>query len=113
MRQAIWALGLLWACGSEADGDKTTESAEPGGTVADLDGDGVLNDEDCAPADGSVYPGAEETCDGVDQDCNGAVDDGARDAVKYYPDTDQDGWGDEAVAATERCEAPDGYTPSS
>ena len=42
----------------------------------DGDGDGVtLCDWDCNDADGSIFPGAGEVCDGVDNDCNWAIDD--------------------------------------
>lgn len=44
--------------------------------VTDADGDGVLSDTDCDDADSAVFPGAAETCDGVDQDCSGTADDG-------------------------------------
>jgi len=38
---------------------------------ADDDGDGVLDDADCAPLDPDVYPGAEEECgNGIDDDCD-------------------------------------------
>ncbi len=33
--------------------------------------------EDCDDLDASIYPGAPEVCDGVDQDCNRLADDGA------------------------------------
>ena len=42
---------------------------------------------DCAPQDKLVYPDAAEVCNGLDDDCNGTVDDEA-------VDTDQDGLAD-------------------
>ena len=53
----------------------------------DDDNDQTADEEDCAPKDAGVYPGAEELCDGKDNDCNYVVDEG-------YPDTDADGWKD-------------------
>lgn len=41
----------------------------------DGDGDGVSPCSDCDDADASIYPGATETCDGRDTDCDGLVDD--------------------------------------
>jgi hypothetical protein len=43
----------------------------------DLDGDGVPASEDCDDLDPRVYPGAPETCDGLDNDCDGQVDEEA------------------------------------
>jgi len=44
----------------------------------DPDGDGFACHYDCGPDDPLVFPGAEEACgDGIDQDCNGIIDDGA------------------------------------
>jgi len=44
----------------------------------DPDGDGFACHYDCAPDDPTTFPGAEENCgDGIDQDCNGIIDDGA------------------------------------
>ena len=36
---------------------------------ADSDGDGVPDEDDCAPTDPTVHPGAEDVCDGLDSDC--------------------------------------------
>lgn len=58
---------------------------EPAGTCSstgtDADGDGhvvvgCLGGDDCNDLSAAVHPGATEVCDGVDNDCNGAVDDG-------------------------------------
>lgn len=35
----------------------------------DVDGDGALEADDCAPRDPAVYPGAADPCDGTDTDC--------------------------------------------
>ena len=40
----------------------------------DIDGDGTPDGQDCAPLDPLVHPGAEELCNGVDDDCNGDTD---------------------------------------
>ncbi len=62
----------------------------------DMDGDGYRSDRfrrgtDCNDQDASIYPGAEERCDGVDQDCDGEIDEDA--GTIFYPDADGDGWG--------------------
>ena len=51
----------------------------------DDDNDLVGDNKDCGPYDASVLPGADEVCDGKDNDCNGLVDEG-------FVDTDNDGW---------------------
>ncbi len=43
----------------------------------------VVETGDCDDADASVYPGAVELCDGLDNDCNGTVDD-AEDTNPWY-----------------------------
>ncbi len=42
----------------------------------DADGDGYRSGTDCDDADPTVHPGADETCDGKDNDCDGAIDEG-------------------------------------
>ena len=51
---------------------------------------------DCDDADEDAFPGAIEVCDGKDNDCNGTADDDAVDQAIFYPDTDDDGYGDPA-----------------
>ena len=60
----------------------------------DADGDGTPNAQDCAPGDPAIYPGAKEVCDGVDNNCNGNVDEGFKDIdgdlLKDCVDNDDD-----------------------
>ena len=71
----------------------------------DEDGDGFAADEDCDDEDASVNAGAVEVCDGVDNDCDGEIDEGVTDT--WYGDADGDGYGD-AGAPIEACSQPAG-----
>lgn len=55
-------------------GDPAPDDSGP--ADPDGDGDGVAASQDCDDADPAIYPGATEVCDGLDQDCDGAADDG-------------------------------------
>ena len=49
----------------------------PPSTDADLDADGYTAESgDCDDTNPNINPGAEELCDGLDNDCDGRVDDG-------------------------------------
>lgn len=52
----------------------------------------VADSSDCNDQSDQVYPGALETCDSVDSDCDGTTSDGVE-AIPYYPDGDNDGYG--------------------
>ncbi len=62
----------------------------------DADGDGAVGIGDCDPHDATRYVGAPELCNGVDDDCDGEVDEepGAANGVAWYFDRDRDGFGD-------------------
>ncbi len=104
-----------WCGGQDGygDGDLGTPGSENPVCCPDADGDGYLDDAcggaDCDDTDADVNPAAIEMCDGVDNDCDGTVDeDDAPDAPTWYEDADGDGFGhaDEAIQA---CDQPDGY----
>ncbi|AKT37134.1 choice-of-anchor L domain-containing protein [Chondromyces crocatus] len=44
--------------------------------LIDNDGDGINSCDDCDDANPNTYPGAPEYCDGVDNNCNGEIDEG-------------------------------------
>ena len=69
-----------------------TATPTPTPLCQDTDQDGICDDLDCAPSDPAVYPGAEEECNGIDDDCDELTDE----AVKpvFYVDGDRDGYGD-------------------
>ena len=85
--------------GVDNDCDETTADD-------DLDADGYASDTDCNDDDPEVHPGALEACDGIDNDCNGAIDDSVGDT--WYADADGDGHGDPNTL-TQSCDGATGY----
>jgi len=99
----IALLAHLLACSREVTDKMEDPVAEDTGAdtgveqdtaPVDGDGDGVTADSDCDDADATVYPGAEEICDGQDNDCNPSTSsdadldsdvDGVRDCVDTCP----------------------------
>ncbi len=66
----------------------------------------VSNSTDCNDSVGSVHPNATESCNGVDDDCDGTTDEGVK--TTFYADADSDTYGNSSVT-TEACSAPSGY----
>ncbi len=66
--------------------------------VCDIDGDGQdaseCGDGDCDDTDPQINGYSPELCDGIDNDCDGHVDNDAWDASLWYSDQDSDGYGD-------------------
>ena len=89
-----------------APDDDVPDDDVPDDDIIDGDGDGVPEDEDCDDGDSTVFPGAEEVCDGLDNDCDGSIDEEL--LITAYSDTDDDGYGDPDTA-TEMCELEEGF----
>jgi hypothetical protein len=71
----------------------------------DVDEDGFTTGAgDCDDHDATVYPGAEELCDGLDNDCDDDIDEGHR-RSPFHPDADGDTYGDSSVTVM-ACVAP-------
>jgi hypothetical protein len=76
------------------------------GCNKDKDGDGFKSKEDCDDGDAGVNPDADEICDGVDNNCNGNVDEGL--VLEWYADADGDLYGDPDTVV-KACNQPDSY----
>ena len=61
---------------------------------------------DCDDENREVYPGAQEICDGFDNNCDGDIDENV--SNRYFLDADGDSWGD-ASRTLLACDRPDGY----
>ena len=69
---------------------------------------GSLNNDDCDDDDIISFPGADEICDGKDNDCNGTEDDNPIDPLTFYFDKDSDGFGTN-LDIVQDCVSPAGY----
>jgi hypothetical protein len=83
-------------------GSGTSYCTDPGASYS-------LNDLDCDDTYASVYPGATETCNGMDDNCDSSIDEGL--LLTFYADADSDGFGNPSVSTT-ACTAPTGYVSS-
>lgn len=96
-----YAAGGGWFIDRDHDGygDPDRGSVEPReGAVQDCG--------DCDDRDPDVHPGAADGCGGLDDDCDGLVDEVPD--VEWYRDVDNDGYGNPAVLVLS-CAGPDGY----
>ena len=110
---------------NDCDGltDDEDDSVDPLIWYADTDGDGagdplqtlaickqpagyVAEGNDCDDGNPALNPDADEVCDGIDNDCDGQIDESdALDAPLWFSDLDGDGFGD-ALAGINACEQP-------
>lgn len=115
--------------GVDDDCDGTPDDNAIDGSVryVDADGDGygdpesgliscgaesgvVENSEDCDDANTFIFPGAAETCNRLDDDCDEEIDEGV--TSTFFADQDRDGYGDgtgQEGSTIEACVPPAGF----
>ncbi len=94
----------------DADGDSF---GNPNASISSCEStppDGyVLNADDCNDGDSNFNPSASEICDGIDNDCNGQIDDDLT-VFTYFLDADGDSFGNDNVSlSTCQSTPPNGY----
>lgn len=84
-------------------------SAQEQAERRDQDGDGYVSIQwggsDCQDGDPAIHPDQAEVCDGVDQDCDGLIDELDSGGVLRFVDQDGDGYGSEEVRVCESATA--------
>ncbi len=108
MLTAALSLGCSIASLAGVDAPAFDAPVDPGSVDADADGDGVTKLTDCDDERDDVYPGADEVCDRVDNDCDGLVDDddpAVTSPPTWFLDADTDGVGGTSMTA---CVQPPG-----
>ena len=99
---------LTWYLDTDQDGFGGSDSVQ---SVLSPGANYILIDGDCDDNLASINPNAQEVCDGIDNNCDGLVDNGLT-FTTFYADADQDGYGninDSLVA----CSQPTGYVSNS
>ena len=111
----------------DCDGRINNDAIDGSSFLADFDGDGFGDDSsihtlcvieagyvdtssggDCDDSNGTIFPGAVERCNEVDDDCNTVIDDQPEDGTYFFLDADGDGFGDDSESIF-ICTAPSGY----
>ncbi|MBI4238219.1 MAG: hypothetical protein HY696_07380 [Deltaproteobacteria bacterium] len=120
--------GAAELCGDAIDNDCDGKPDEPKDWYLDTDNDGwgatasvksacvtpaghVTTGGDCNDQQSLIHPGKMESCNQLDDDCNGVVDDAGLAGTSWYQDSDGDGYGTTAQSM-QACAQPSGFSAS-
>ncbi len=93
----------------DADGDTYGDLATETLYCSSPDSSWIGDSSDCDDTDAGINPGAIESCNSADDDCDGDVDEsGSTGESTWYADSDSDGYGDASVTEV-ACSASVGY----
>jgi hypothetical protein len=99
--------GVTLVVYTDADGDGFGDS-DSASIACSVDSGYAAIANDCDDSQASIKPTATETCDGIDQDCDGSADEGLP-SVTYYTDSDGDGFGDVDASMVSCTDPGSGY----
>ncbi len=95
---------------NDCDGYTDEDFDADGDGHFDMEHCGDVGGDDCDDSDSTIYAGAPELCDTLDNDCDGYTDEGL-DIPLWYADADGDGHGD-PDDVEQACQQPEGYVAS-
>ena len=97
---------------TDSDGDGFGASFATGISSCSIIAGTSTNNNDCNDNNNTIYPGATETCNSIDDDCDGSTDEGLT-FITYFADADGDSYGD-AGTNIQTCNGqPFGYVTNS
>src|SRR5690606_3653247 len=94
--------GTLWY--ADTDGDGYGDLNDSGVESCNQPPGAVNNNTDCDDTNAAINPNAVEVCDGIDNNCDGQIDESG--GTIWYADTD--GYGDVNDNGVESCAQPPG-----
>ena len=80
----------LFSCGAQPSKLLDTDVVDNTAVDVDADQDGYLASEDCNDGDAMINPGAVEVCDEIDNNCDGNIDENAKDATVSFVTASKD-----------------------
>ena len=100
---------FYWYIDNDGDLDGDLYSTTPLYDCEQPDGH-VLSNTDCNDEDVTIFPDADEVCDGKDNDCDNEIDEGSVEGLTtFYIDNDNDGMGS-VEETTQSCYIEEGYS---